>query len=50
MVVKCVDKVKEYFRAKSKSKLYFFDVDDLELDPENEKLGQIRKVVRAEVE
>lgn len=43
------DKVKEYFRDKSRSKLYFFDVDDLELDRDNEKLEQIRKIIRAEV-
>lgn len=39
------DKVKEYFKNKSKSKVYFFDVDDLELDPDNEKLNQIRNTI-----
>ncbi len=36
------DKVKEYFKKEAKSKTYFFDVDDLDLDPDNRKLGQIR--------
>jgi deoxyadenosine/deoxycytidine kinase len=36
------DKVKEYFKNEAKSKTYFFDVDDLDLDPDNRKLSQIR--------
>ena len=36
------DRVKEYFKNESQSKVYFFDVDDLELDLENKKLGRIR--------
>lgn len=36
------DKVKEYFKKEAKSKTYFFDVDDLDLDPDNRKLSQIR--------
>lgn len=39
------DKVREYFKNESKSKVYFFDVDDLELDPDNEKLSQIRNTI-----
>lgn len=35
------DRVKEYFKNQSQSKVYFFDVGDLELDPENKKLRQI---------
>lgn len=44
------DKVKEYFKNESKSKVYFFNVDDLEFDPDSEKLSQIRtaalKIIR----
>ncbi len=36
------DKVKEYFKKDAKSKTYFFDVDDLDLDSDNRKLSQIR--------
>ncbi len=36
------DKVKHYFKKKAQSEVYFFDVDDLELDPNNIKLRQIR--------
>ena len=36
------DRVKEYFKNESQSKVYFFDVDDLELDPEDKKLRRIR--------
>jgi len=36
------DKVKQYFKKKAQSEVYFFDVDDLELDPNNIKLRQIR--------
>ncbi len=36
------DKVKEYFKKEAKSKTYFFDVDDLDIDPDNRKLSQIR--------
>ena len=39
------DKVKAYFEDKSKSQVYFFDVDDLELDPDNKKLSQIRNTI-----
>ena len=39
------DKVKQYFKNESRSKVYFFDVDDLELDPDNEKLSQIRNTI-----
>lgn len=39
------DKVKEYFKNESESKVYFFDVDDLELEPDNAKLRQIRDKV-----
>ncbi|KFD42570.1 hypothetical protein HY02_00305 [Peptococcaceae bacterium SCADC1_2_3] len=39
------DRVKEYFKNEAKSKVYFFDVDDLELDPDNKKLGQIRNKI-----
>ena len=36
------DKVKEYFKNKAQSKVFFLDVDDLELDPDNKKLNQIK--------
>lgn len=36
------DRVKEYFKNESQSKVYFFEVGDLELDPENRKLRRIR--------
>ncbi len=36
------DKVKQYFKKKAQSKVYFFDGDDLEFDPDNRKLRQIR--------
>jgi len=36
------DKVKLYFKKKAQSEVYFFDVDDLELDPDNRKLMQVR--------
>ena len=36
------DKVKEYFKKYAHSKVFFFNVDDLELDPDNIKLKQIR--------
>lgn len=41
------NEVKKYFKNESKSKVYFFDVDDLELDPDNEKLSQIRNTILA---
>lgn len=40
------DKVKLYFKKKAQSKVHFFDVDDLELDPDNRKLMQIRDKIR----
>lgn len=40
------DKVKLYFKKKVQSKVHFFDVDDLELDPDNRKLMQIRDKIR----
>lgn len=41
------DKVKEYFKNKAQSKLYFLNVDDLDFDPDNKRLCQIRnKVVK----
>lgn len=36
------DKVKGYFKNEAQSNVYFFDVDDLDLDTDNRKLGQIR--------
>lgn len=36
------DKIKQFFKTEARSKIYFFDVDDLELDQHNKKLGQIR--------
>ena len=36
------DKVKQYFKKKAQSEVCFFDIDDLELDPNNRKLRQIR--------
>ena len=33
------DKVRSFFRSETGSKLYFFDVGDLDVSPENEKLG-----------
>lgn len=36
------DRVKQFFKNESKSEVYFFDVDDLELEEENPKLSQIR--------
>ena len=39
------DKVKEYFRNYAHSKVFFFDVDDLDLDPNNKKLTQIRNKI-----
>ncbi len=43
------DKVKEYFKNEAKSKTYFFDVDDLDLDPDNRKLSQIRDKILEQV-
>jgi len=39
------DKVREYFKNESKSELYFLDVDDLNFDPDNDKLSQIRNTI-----
>lgn len=39
------DKVKKYFRDYVYSKVFFFNVDDLDLDPNNTKLKQIRKKI-----
>jgi len=39
------DKVKEHFRDRTQSEVHFFNVDDLDLDPDNRKLSQIRKVI-----
>lgn len=39
------DKVKEYFRNYAHSKVFFFNVDDLDLDPNNKKLAQIRNKI-----
>lgn len=36
------DRVKEYFKNESQSEVYFFDVGDLELDPDDRKLKQVR--------
>jgi deoxyadenosine/deoxycytidine kinase len=36
------DKIKQYFKNDAQSEVYLFDVDDLELDPDNRKLRQIR--------
>ena len=36
-------KVKEFFEKEAGSTVFFFDVDDVELEPENEKLEEIRK-------
>jgi len=44
------DKVKEYFKEKAQSEVYFFDVDDLELDPDNRKLRQIRDKIQEVME
>jgi len=44
------DKIKRYFENETQSKVYFFDVDDLDLDPSNEKLGQIRDIILKEIE
>lgn len=43
------DKIKQFFKTKAQSKTYFFDVDDLELDPKNKILGQIRAKILEEV-
>jgi len=40
------DKVKLYFKKEVQSKVHFFDVDDLDLDPDNRKLMQIRDKIR----
>lgn len=39
------EKVKEYFRNESQSEVFFFNVDDLALDPDNEKLSEIRNKI-----
>jgi len=39
------DKVKEYFRKYAHSKVFFFNVDDLDLDPDNKKLTQIKNKI-----
>lgn len=39
------DKVKEYFRNEAQSKIYLFNVDDLDFDPDNKKLCQIRNTI-----
>ncbi|MDL1957520.1 MAG: deoxynucleoside kinase [Candidatus Desulfofervidus auxilii] len=39
------DKVKEYFKKYTHSKVFFFNVDDLDLEPENKKLTQIRNKI-----
>ena len=39
------NKVREYYRSQSSSTVHFFNVDDLELDPKNQKLGQIRNTL-----
>lgn len=39
------DSVREYFKNKAQSKVYFFDVDDLEFDQDNEKLNQIQRKI-----
>ncbi len=44
------DKVKQYFKKKAQSEVYFFDVDDLELDPDNRKLRQIRDTIQEVME
>ncbi len=37
------DKIKNYFENRSKSNVFSFIVDDLDLEPENQKLCQIRE-------
>ncbi|MDD5187834.1 MAG: deoxynucleoside kinase, partial [Methanoregula sp.] len=39
------DKVKEYFKKHSHTKNYFFNVDDLVLDPDDKKLNQIKEMI-----
>ena len=39
------DKVKEYFKTKAQSKVYFFNVDDLEFDSDNKKLVKIKEQI-----
>jgi len=39
------DKVKDYFEKQSKTKNYFFNVDELVLDPDDAKLSQINEKI-----
>lgn len=39
------DRVREHFKKYSKTNNYFFNVDDLVLDPENMKLNQIKNTI-----
>ncbi|MFX0139777.1 MAG: deoxynucleoside kinase [Candidatus Hodarchaeota archaeon] len=39
------DKIGEYFKNESKSKVYFINVDELVLDPDNRKLQKIRDII-----
>ncbi len=39
------DSLKEYFQNESQSQVYIVNVDDLELDPTNQRLGEIRDIV-----
>jgi len=43
------DKVKEYFKKFSGSKVFFYNVDDLVLDPKNSKLQQIKEKLSDEM-
>lgn len=39
------EKIKEYYKEHSKNDVYFFNVDDLELEPSNKKLKKIKNLI-----
>jgi len=45
-IIEYNERAKEYFKNYAKSTMFFINVDDLDLDPENMKLCQIRNLIQ----